>query len=75
MCKAGDLSGCLIFVNDALGGGFLNNGNSLFEAFLGLIYRIGGDGGSNILDRLFDPCLVTLVFDSFNFILSRPFEG
>jgi len=75
VCKAGDLSGCLIFVNNALGGGLLDHGNSLFEALLGLIYRIGSDGGSNIFDRLFDPCLVTLVSDSFYFILSRPFEG
>lgn len=72
--ETGDLSGCLVFVNNTFGSGLLEDGNSLLEALLGLLCRIGSDGGSNLLNRLLNPCLVTLVSDSLDLVLSRPFE-
>jgi len=73
--EAGDLSGCLVLVNNTLGGGLLDDGNSFLEALLGLFYGIGSDSGSDLLDCLFDPCFVTLVSDSLDFVLPGPFEG
>jgi hypothetical protein len=73
--KTGYLAGGLVFVNDALGSGFLDDGNGPEKVLSGLIGRVIGHGSPDFFDRPFDLGFVTNISQSFYFALFRPFEG
>lgn len=73
--KTGYLAGGLVFVNDALGSSFLDDGNGPDKARSGLICRVIGHGSPNFFDRPFGLGFVTYISQPFYFALFRPFEG
>lgn len=62
-------------MNDPLGSTLLDGRNSLLEALFSLIFRVAGHCIPHFLDGLFDPCLITHISQSFDFVLFRPFKG
>jgi len=62
-------------VDNPLGSGLLDGRNSLLEALSGLIFRVAGHCIPHFLDGLFNPCLITHISQSFNFVLFCPFKG
>lgn len=75
MCQTGDFSGGLVPVNNTLGSGLLNDGNSFHKALLGLFMGVFGDGRPDFPDGLLDPGLITLVSYASDFVLLGPFKG
>ena len=60
-CQEGNFAGSRFLVDNALAGGFLDDGNSFFQALFRLFYRLPGNSGLNFLNSGFDSCLVILV--------------
>lgn len=62
-------------MNDTLASGLLNDRNGFYKLISGLVRRLAGDLVPDFLDSFLSPCLITLVSQSLDFILSGPLEG
>lgn len=62
-------------MNDTLGSGLMNDRNGFYKLISSLVRRIARDLVPDFLDSFLGPCLITLVSQSLDFILSGPLEG
>ena len=74
-CKAGYGPGGLVLMDNAFGGGLLEQGNSCVELLRGLFGLVFGQGRSDLFDHIPGSGLVVHVSESSDSVLPRPFDG
>ena len=62
-------------MNDTLRSGLMNDRNGFNKLISSLVRRIAGDFVPDFLDSFLRPCLISLVSQSLDFVLSGPLEG